>query len=154
MTTPIADSLLDAETAAALAEAIQPVELTAEVRDSMRQRILRRVQRQAPGGTTTLRLEEGSWVEFEPGVRMKVMNQDAETGTQTYLVAMEPGSSVAAHPHTQDEHCFVVEGEAWLDDHLLRRGDWHVAKAGAIHSTISTRTGCLLLIRSEVHHAV
>ena len=153
MKTPIVDSMLDAETAAALASAIQPMELTASSRDSMRERILRRAVRPAPGGTNTLRLDEGIWTKFTPGIRIKILNRDPATGTQTFLMAMEPGSVLPAHPHALDEHCLVVEGEAWIDDHVLRRGDWHVAHAGALHSEVSTRTGCLLLIRSEAHHA-
>jgi quercetin dioxygenase-like cupin family protein len=150
---PIVDSLLDSDTAAALAAALQPVELTARARDSMRERIQRRAARPAPSGTNTLRAGEGSWTEFAPGVRMKILNEDPATGTQTYFIAMDPGSVVSAHPHTLDEHCLVVEGEAWVDDHLLRQGDWHVARAGAVHGQLTTRTGCLFLIRSEVHHA-
>jgi quercetin dioxygenase-like cupin family protein len=151
MKTPIVDSLLDADTATAIASAVQPVELTARARDSMRERILRRVRRTAPVGTTTLRADEGPWTQFIPGVRRKIVNEDPVTGTQTYFIEMAPGSEIPAHPHTLDEHCLVLDGEAWIDDHVLRRGDWHVAKAGALHGVVSSRTGCLLLIRSEYH---
>ena len=117
----------------------------------MRERILRRVQRVAPAGTSTLRAAHGPWTEFIPGVRMKIVDDDRQLGTQTYFIEMAPGTVIPAHPHTLDEHCLVIEGEAWIDDHLLSPGDWHVAKAGAIHSEVSSRTGCLLLIRSEAH---
>jgi quercetin dioxygenase-like cupin family protein len=152
MNAPIVDSLLDADTAIAMASSIQPVEITARARDSMRERILRRVTRPAPLGTTTLRSEEGLWTPLLPGVRKKIVDADPVTGTQTYFIEMSPGSEIPAHFHTRDEHCLMLEGEAWVDDHVLRRGDWHVAKAGSLHGVLSSRTGCLFLIRSESHH--
>jgi quercetin dioxygenase-like cupin family protein len=149
MKAPIVDSLLDADTAIAIASAIRPVEITVRARDSMRERILRRVRRAAPLGTTTLRNEEGLWTKVIPGVRKKIVDDDPLTGTQTYFIEVSPGSEIPAHPHTLDEHCLVLEGEAWVNEHVLRRGDWHVAKAGSLHGVLSSRTGCLLLIRSE-----
>lgn len=151
MKSPALDSPLDADTIVAIATDIRPVELTARSRDSMRERILRRATRSAPEGTTTLRDTEGVWVELLPGVSRKILHIDHSTGTQTYLLAMEPGSQIPAHPHVLDEHCFVVHGEALVDDHLLRGGDWHVAKAGVINQEIFSPSGCLLLLRSELH---
>jgi quercetin dioxygenase-like cupin family protein len=63
---------------------------------------------------------------------------------------MESGAIVPEHPHTLEEQCLVLEGEVWVGDHLLRSGDWHVAQPGSHHGNFSTRTGCLLLIKSEV----
>lgn len=151
MKTAMLDTPLDPDTAASIALDIRPVELTTRSRDSMRDRIVRRAAQSAPIGTTTLRDTEGVWIELTRGVRKKVMNEDPVSGTQTYLVSMTPGSKIPGHPHALDEHCFVVEGEAWIGDHLLRRGDWHVAKAGATHGELFSRTGCVLLIRSETH---
>ena len=152
MNDPIVDSLLDADTAVTITLAIRSVEITARARDSMRERILRRVRRAAPPGTTTLRSGEGLWTQVIPGVRRKIVDDDQASGTRTYLIEMSPGSEIPAHPHALDEHCFVLEGEAWVDDHVLRRGDWHVAKAGSLHGVLSSRTGCLFLIRSESHY--
>lgn len=152
MNVPMVDSSLDADTAVAMALAIQSVEITARARDSMRERILRRVTRAAPPGTTTLRSEEGLWTQVVPGVRKKIVDENQARGTLTFVIDMAPGSEIPAHPHALDEHCLVVEGEAWVDDHVLRRGDWHVAKAGSMHGVLSSRTGCLLLIRSESHY--
>jgi anti-sigma factor ChrR (cupin superfamily) len=152
MNEPIVDSLLDADTAIAIASSIQPVEITARARDSMRERILRRVTRPAPLGTTTLRSDEGLWTQLMPGVRKKIVDADPVTGTQIYFIEMSSGSEIPAHFHAGDEHCLMLEGEAWMDDHVLRRGDWHVAKAGTLHGALYSRTGCLFLIRSEAHH--
>jgi quercetin dioxygenase-like cupin family protein len=85
-------------------------------------------------------------------VRKKIVDENQARGTLTFVIDMAPGSEIPAHPHALDEHCLVVEGEAWVDDHVLRRGDWHVAKAGSMHGVLSSRTGCLLLIRSESHY--
>jgi quercetin dioxygenase-like cupin family protein len=151
MKVPMVDSLLDTDTAMAIASAIQPLEITARARDSMRERILRRVRRPPPPGTTTLRSEEGLWTQFIPGVRKKIIEDNPVTVTETYFIEMSPGSEIPAHFHIREEYCLMLEGEAWVDDHVLRRGDWHVAKAGSLHGVLSSRTGCLFLIRSESH---
>ena len=144
------DSVLDADTAAALEEAIRPEEVTTQTRDSMRERILRRVRTPPPEGTSTLRSSDGTWTDLSPGVRLRILDEDPVARTRTYLVSMESGATVTEHPHTQEEQCLVLEGEVWVGDHLLRSGDWHVAQPGSHHGNFATRTGCLLLIRSEV----
>jgi quercetin dioxygenase-like cupin family protein len=143
-------SVLDADTAAALEEAIQPEELTTETRDSMRARIFRRVRTPPPDGTSTVRSTDGTWTDLSPGVRLRILDENPNSPTRTYLVSMESGAMVPEHPHGLEEQCLVLEGEVWVGDHLLRSGDWHVAQPGSHHGNFSTRTGCLLLIKSEV----
>jgi len=97
-----------------------------------------------------LRSTDGTWTDFCPGVRLKILDEDPSSSTRTYLVSMESGAIVPEHPHSLEEQCLVLEGEVWVGDHPLRSGDWHVAKPVSHHGNFSTRTGCLLLIKSEV----
>ena len=52
--------------------------------------------------------------------------------------------------HTQEEECVVLEGEVLIGEHCFRAGDVHIARPGATHVGLRTRTGCLLYIRSEI----
>ena len=142
-------SPLDAETISALAEAIRPAELGVTERDRMRARILRRAVAPPPEGTITMRAEEGAWRDYSPGVTIKVLRHEPEARRSTFLIRMAPGAHVPVHPHAEEEHCLVLEGEVSLGDHVIREGDWHVALSGSTHSEFFSKTGCLLLIRAE-----
>jgi quercetin dioxygenase-like cupin family protein len=63
---------------------------------------------------------------------------------------MEPGSRVPVHSHTQEEHCLVLEGEVNIGEHVMRSGDWHIARTGSTHEDFWSKTGCLLFIRAEM----
>jgi quercetin dioxygenase-like cupin family protein len=147
---PHHESILDAELTEALANAIAPVELSAQERDRMRARILKRAAATAPSGMQTLRNTEGVWKAMGPGTEFKVLHIEPATNTRSILIRMEPGSRVPVHSHSQEEHCLVLEGEVTIGEHIFRSGDWHIAMPGTTHSDFSTRTGCLLFIRGEI----
>jgi quercetin dioxygenase-like cupin family protein len=149
MTKPL-NPVLDADIVAALEEAILPEELPTETRNSMRERVLRRARTPPPENTSTLRSSEGTWSDLSPGIRFKILTKDLASHTCTYLLSMESGTTVPAHTHTLEEQCLVLQGEVWLGDHVLRSGDWHIAQPGSRHADFSTRTGCLLFLKSEV----
>ena len=143
-------SMLDADIADALAEGLAPVELSMEQRDRMRASILTRVGAAPPAGMVTVRAHEGVWRERVPGTQIKVLHEDRATNTMTYFVRMEPGARAPIHTHTQEEHCLVLQGEVMIGDHVMRSGDWHVARPGTTHSDFWSKTGCLLFVRAEM----
>jgi anti-sigma factor ChrR (cupin superfamily) len=98
-------------------------------------------------GTRLAREREGIWVSYEPGVDIKFLQVDPTSALRTALLRMEPGAISASHQHEQTEYCVVIDGDVMLDDHRLVKGDLHIAPAGTMHSTISTKGGCLLLLR-------
>jgi hypothetical protein len=120
MTTHRNDLLRDEELTDAFAQALAPAELSAAQRDSMRARIQRRVDATAPPGTITLRAQEGTWHDIAPGVARKVLREDRNAGSSTYLIRMAPGASAPAH------------------------------SPGSRHADFSTKNGCVLLISSEI----
>jgi anti-sigma factor ChrR (cupin superfamily) len=145
-----AQPVLDTATIAALAAAIAPAELAQADRTSMHERIMARVQDAAPAGTMTIRAGQMRWINAGPGVEVKVLRVDRERNDQTVLIRMQPGSVVVGHPHTQEEECFVLEGEIFVGDHRLSQGDMHVARPGVVHPPIHAPRGALLMIRSEL----
>jgi quercetin dioxygenase-like cupin family protein len=141
---------IDADIADALADGIAPIELTAAERDRMRMQILKRLDSTQPFGTSTVRAHEGVWQDFAPGIRIKVLHEDPATNTRSYFVRMAPGSRAPAHIHTQEEHCLVLEGEVTIGEHVMRSGDWHLARPESAHVEFWSKTGCLLFIRAEM----
>lgn len=134
----------------ALAGAVRPREMSGRQRESLRARILRRVRAPAPADTFTVRSAEGEWTRTGPLSEIKVVRRDWRTNNQSMLVRMAAGAEVATHSHTQEEECVVLEGEVMLGEHVFRAGDVHIARPGATHVGLRTRTGCLLYIRSEI----
>lgn len=72
-----------------------------------------------------------------PGVEVKVLMEDPETGLQTVLTRMAPGSVLTDHEHVQIEQTWVLEGslvdhegEAHAGTFVWRpAGSRHVARA-------------------------
>jgi quercetin dioxygenase-like cupin family protein len=148
MTTPFETT--DADLLEALADGVRPVELSAAQRESMRSRIQRRVTSEAPLKTRTIRSGEGDWVKVNELVMVKTLRLDREANSQTVMIRMLPGGVVVGHRHSQEEECLVVEGEIEIGEHRLFQGDMHIAAPGSVHVPITTRTGALLMIRSEI----
>ncbi len=144
------DPVLDAELAAAIATALRPAHLSTGQRQSLRERILRRVRAPAPDGTYTVRADEREWIRVGPLTEIKILRRDWQENNQSLLVRLAPGAVIAAHGHSLEEECLVLEGEAMVGEHVFRAGDMHVARPGAIHDGLRTTTGCLLYIRSEI----
>jgi quercetin dioxygenase-like cupin family protein len=133
-----------------MAAAIAPAELTQADRDAMHERIMQGIRDEPPPGTMTIRAADMQWVTAGPGVEVKVLRADHERRNQTVLIRMQPGAVVVGHPHTQEEECWVLEGEVIIGSHHLRQGDVHVARAGAVHAPIHAPAGALLMIRAEM----
>lgn len=132
----------------ALTRAVAPVELSAQRRDRLRQRVLQQARETAPEGTTTTRAAE-SWIDIAPSVQMKVLRRDAVAGNQTLLMRMQPGGIAPPHRHAQQEEFIVLEGECHIGVHKLSAGDVHIASAGSWHEAVTTQTGVLVLLRGE-----
>jgi anti-sigma factor ChrR (cupin superfamily) len=130
--------------------AFVPWRLSDAYRCKLRARILVRAHRAAPDGTTTLRAEEGEWQGIAPGVAIKTLRIDSTAGMRTILVRMRPQSSLDGHLHTRDEECFVLEGEIFIGNHRLCRGDMHIARAGSVHARIRSPNGALLMVRAQI----
>ena len=93
----------------------------------------------------------GDWQETGvPGMTMRILNKDRRKKRMTALLRMEAGASYPAHAHTQDEECFMLEGDLIFDDCVLHAGDYLRMAAGTAHGIARTRTGCVCLITTEL----
>ena len=80
-----------------------------------------------------------------PGISVKVLRRDTETGALCSLLRFEPGAVFPAHDHPAGEEVFVLEGEVRIGAHLMKPGDYLYAPPGCIHAA-SSRTGCVFLV--------
>lgn len=143
-------SALDDDSISAISAAIKPADLSTERKASMHGEILKRIHSPSPEGASTIRDTEGEWLEVAPKLHMKVLRRDHKTNSQTALWRLEPGAAVPPHPHPVEEECLVIEGEINFGDHYLRAGDFEVVKAGIDHTGMESKTGALLLLRSDI----
>lgn len=96
------------------------------------------------GGNTELRLDQGRWREFAPGVTYKRL-----WDRNTVLLRCAPGSWVPEHEHALFEHTVVVAGDLAIGDHDYGPGDYLGTPAGGTHPLWTTRTGCVVLVHYE-----
>ena len=90
----------------------------------------------------------GEWAEFGPGIKRRVLWQQA--GQAAMLYHALPGAAVPHHGHGHDEECLMLGGDLFLDEVLLRPLDYQIAPAGTEHGSVSTDTGALLFAHGDV----
>lgn len=150
MPRPETPAVLDEVAVRAIGEALIPSELSAQRRTALRERVMTRASDAPPDNTETIRGDSLQWHKVFPNVWAKVMKRDVAANLQIMLFRMEPGGVVPAHAHNLEEECLVLEGEIFVGAHLVRKGDMHIARAGARHPNLWTRTGALVMVRSEI----
>lgn len=89
-----------------------------------------------------------AWHDFAPGIRRRVLWSAG--GESALLYRARPGAAVPGHRHGHDEECLMIEGDVFLDDVLLRAGDWQLAPAGSGHTGVATDTGGLLYAHGDL----
>ncbi|WP_374669972.1 cupin domain-containing protein [Ramlibacter sp.] len=115
---------------------------------AMRHRLLARVA-DADATHLTIDAQDGEWQPFLPGVRIKVLREQA--GVLSYLLELQPGASLPPHRHRVDEECVVVSGRIRVGtQHAVQSGGYHLAHAGALHAQVHTDTGALIFLRGAI----
>lgn len=104
------------------------------------------------GPAHTVRDREVPWLAHAPGIERRVLWQRGREAALLYRV--QPGSAVPHHGHGHDEECLMVEGEVFVDDILLRRGEYQLAPAGTHHEGVSSDTGGILFAHGDFELAV
>lgn len=103
-------------------------------------------------GVEIQRDDPSLWLDFAPGVRRRLMWTDGAQAAMLY--ATEPGAAVPHHGHRHDEECLMLAGELFLDDILLREGEYQLAPKGTEHREVTTDTGCLLFAHGDLELAL
>jgi len=92
----------------------------------------------------TLRDGEGAWADVAPGVHARLLRDDGHS--RSCFLRLDPGARLSRQ-HLQDEECLLVDGEAFLADHLMHPGDYQLAAAGSPDKQIHSDMGALLFVR-------
>ena len=79
-----------------------------------------------------------------PGIDMKILLQDKETGLLTALFRWEPGTALDLHEHMEIEQTYVLQGSIVDDEGEVREGDFVWRPAGNRHLARSPK-GALVL---------
>jgi anti-sigma factor ChrR (cupin superfamily) len=134
------------EAAWLLAESLTPI---APV-PALKSRLLSRVaQFEQLKPLADVRRNEEHWVSAGmPGVDIKPLFQEGESGRSTYLLRMQPGVSLPAHFHHDTEQCLVLKGDIGWGDLVYEEGDFIVMGKNTKHPEIRTINGNLLLLIS------
>ena len=68
-----------------------------------------------------------------PGVDMKILLQDKDTGLLTALFRWQPGTELALHEHVEIEQTYVLEGSIVDDEGEVTTGDFVWRPSGNRH---------------------
>jgi len=94
-----------------------------------------------------LHADSVAWAPLDfPGVSLRVLYTDPDTGAMSVLTRMAPGAVIPAHLHTKaDETVYVLEGDFVEDGQSHGPGSFFVGKAGVPHGPHSTVGGCTVM---------
>ena len=79
-----------------------------------------------------------------PGIDMKILLQDKDSGLLTALFRWEPGTELALHEHVEIEQTYVLEGSIVDEEGEVRKGDFVWRPQGNRHLARSP-AGALVL---------
>jgi len=89
---------------------------------------------------------DASWEALRvPGVSIKVLRDDPQTGETTALLKFAAGARFPAHDHPAGEQVFVLEGDLTIGADHLEAGDYYYTPPNGTHAA-STRHGCVFLV--------
>jgi anti-sigma factor ChrR (cupin superfamily) len=90
--------------------------------------------------------KEPEWEEVTPGIFCKLLATDTERDRVTMLVRLLPGVSYPPHTHAGVEQLHLLSGELWIEDRLLRAGDYNYGAPGASDQRVYSETGCTCVL--------
>jgi len=146
-------SILENEIAAFLAGAQTPAHTPDVTKQRLRGNLLDQIAREAAGhgdGFTTVRANEGEWVQALPGAEVKILYQKGEDGSLSYLARLAAGFEMPGHMHELDEECIMLEGDLSMGDIYLEAGDYHFSAKGMNHGKHRTEHGALIFLRGAL----
>ena len=79
-----------------------------------------------------------------PGIEMKTLLRDSDSGLQTLLMRMAPGAELPDHEHVRLEQTYVLEGSLQDEQGTVTAGNYVWRPAGSRHSARAP-DGALLL---------
>lgn len=98
-----------------------------------------------PLASRYVKMQDLSWRKTAfPGVEIKMLLEDKETGLMTSITRMAPGSVLPLHEHVGVEQTYVLEGRLVDGEGEVRAGEYVWRPAGSRHVATAPE-GALLL---------
>ena len=89
-------------------------------------------------------VSEHAWQEFQPGISVKVLWQDAATKRRAQMARFAPGAALPVHRHVGDELIFVIEGAVSDESGTVTAGNMSYRPDGCVH-TVTSKHGATVL---------
>jgi anti-sigma factor ChrR (cupin superfamily) len=136
---------------AAATTALKPA--PARVREAVLRRAASTVQARPPEdgevseGFTFRKAGEGHWIQCPyPGMKIKLLATNRDTGYQTMLLDLAPGAEIPDHDHGGCEDIYVLSGDLVTEGRTLGPGDSIHGAAGSHHHRLFSPNGCMALM--------
>jgi anti-sigma factor ChrR (cupin superfamily) len=116
---------------------------------SLQSRLAQRIAAEtgsAPLAPPARQWSDPDWEEVAPGIFCKLLATDAVRHRVSMLVRLLPGVAYPPHQHAEFEELHLLDGELWIDDRLLRPGDYNQAHAPTGDSRVWSETGCTCVL--------
>jgi quercetin dioxygenase-like cupin family protein len=130
-----------------LSLSVPPVTPSDDAKIRMKEKLFNKVEDALNEGKFFVFADKGNWIKAASGVEIKMLHETPSA--KSYLVKLSANAVIPRHSHAHNEVSFVLEGEVVLDGTLCKQGDYHFAAAGTIHRSISSDSGCTLLIKTS-----
>jgi anti-sigma factor ChrR (cupin superfamily) len=119
-------------------------------RPEIRERLMAHIRRDEPAipeGFALRLAVQDNWVPHPvPGIRMKVLAMNRESGYATLLLDVQPGTRFPAHHHPGAEECYILSGAVYTLGRRMGPGDFLHADAGTDHGELWTDEGAKVLL--------
>jgi anti-sigma factor ChrR (cupin superfamily) len=90
---------------------------------------------------------DGDWMPTPiPGIRMKVLSVNRETGYWMVKAELAAGARFPHHDHRGAEDLYIVSGDLHNEGRILGPGDFLHAEPGTDHDELYSPSGCVALL--------
>lgn len=85
----------------------------------------------------TIRTDKLPWLPLAPGVRIKALRLEEETGEFTVMIHAEPNAVLPRHRHLEESHIYVVTGKGkHPQTGEFEPGNYVYERKGTIHEEL------------------
>ena len=95
---------------------------------------------------TPAEMESVQWLPAPfPGAEIKLLANDEASGSNAFLIKLDPGVELAAHKHPSVEQNWVLDGEIECQGKVLGPGSFMFCPAGTEHGPFKSVNGGTML---------
>ena len=126
-----------------------PIDVLRPATPSLQQRLAERIAAESGGkvlAPPAPQYREPEWDEVCPGIFVKMLAADDQSGMVSMLVKLLPNVEYPPHLHAGVEELHLLDGELWIDSRKLYPGDYNRAEPGTGDKRVWSETGCTCVL--------